>query len=259
MGHRRGKSDTEFPKAENPYTLEPYGMYNNNPRTVANGIRKPLRQRERYIDEEEEYGSANRETDVFDADFELVGTRRRTGSPTRGTTGRGSSRRPDVHKFRAKVHAADDTRYIIVGPDIEFVEFEARIREKFGFQLRLRIRMQDDGDMITMVDQEDLDLLIGAARENARREGSEMGKMEVSCLLSGCVSVVLTAVDMGGRTTYDLVMICLELGHTLACFVKPISSWHRDRARSRRPERPLAQDCIPTVAVSYLLLQLDTP
>ena len=30
-----------------------------------------------------------------------------------------------------------------------------------------------------MVDQEDLDLLIGASREMARCEGSEMGKMEV--------------------------------------------------------------------------------
>lgn len=68
-------------------------------------------------------------------------------------------------------------------PTIEFREFESRIRDKFGFRTLLRIRMQDDGDMITMVDQEDLDLLMAGSREMARREGSEMGKMEV-CPLS---------------------------------------------------------------------------
>ena len=68
----------------------------------------------------------------------------------------------------------------MIGPTVDFAEFETRIREKFGFQSPLRLRVQDDGDMITMVDQEDLDLLLASAREIARREGSEMGKMEVS-------------------------------------------------------------------------------
>lgn len=158
----------------------------------ANGVRKPVRQRERYIDEDEEYhchGQYPNYDDPFHAsaggggDFEPVGTKRRTGSPTREATATAWRDGPEVRKFRVKVHAPEDTRYIIVGPGIGFGEFEARIREKFGFRLRLRIRMQDDGDMITMVDQEDLDLLVGSARENAGREGSGMGKMEVSLIL----------------------------------------------------------------------------
>jgi hypothetical protein len=71
----------------------------------------------------------------------------------------------------------------MIGPSIEFAEFENRIREKFGFRCPLKMKVQDDGDMITMVDQEDLDLLFTSAREVARREGSEMGKMEV-CFFS---------------------------------------------------------------------------
>lgn len=67
---------------------------------------------------------------------------------------------------------------------MQFAEFETRIREKFGFKCPLKMRVQDDGDMITMVDQEDLDLLLSSAREVARREGSEMGKMEVGLCVS---------------------------------------------------------------------------
>ena len=69
---------------------------------------------------------------------------------------------------------------------MEYSEFEAKIREKFGFRSLLRIRMQDEGDMITMVDQEDLDLLLSSATEAARKEGSEMGKMEVSPIPHVC-------------------------------------------------------------------------
>ena len=89
-----------------------------------------------------------------------------------------------MRRFRTKVHAPDDIRYIMIGPTVEFAEFEAKIREKFGFRCPLKMKVQDDGDMITMVDQEDLDLLLSSAKEVARREGSEMGKMEVSSLLA---------------------------------------------------------------------------
>lgn len=68
----------------------------------------------------------------------------------------------------------------MIGPNIEFREFENRIREKFGFKCPLKMKVQDDGDMITMVDQEDLDLLVSSAKEVAKRERSEMGKIEVS-------------------------------------------------------------------------------
>lgn len=85
----------------------------------------------------------------------------------------------------------------MIGPTVGFADFETRIREKFGFQCALKLRVQDDGDMITMVDQEDLDLLLTSAREVARREGSEMGKMEVSLTLFFSPSWDYTNRDVG--------------------------------------------------------------
>ncbi|PWY64272.1 hypothetical protein BO70DRAFT_325489 [Aspergillus heteromorphus CBS 117.55] len=164
-GHRRGQSDTGV-------AASPEEMHSGTRSMPAGGWR---RQRERYIDEEEEYGS---DDGGAEGEFEIVDSRPQA-SPNRGSR-RGASRPgPEVRKFRVKAHSHEDTRYIMMEPTLEFGEFERRIREKFGFRTLLKIRMQDDGDMITMVDQEDLDLLMGGSREVARREGSEMGKMEI--------------------------------------------------------------------------------
>ncbi|KAH8432196.1 putative PB1 domain protein [Aspergillus melleus] len=179
ISHRRGGSDTtNFPVgAPQTHADDGHGSY---PRAPANGGRRGVpRRQERFIDEEEEYASEAYEEDgAADDGFELVGTRSRPRSPARNSR-RAASRRPEVRKFRAKVHAHEDTRYIMIGPVVEYSEFEKKIREKFGFNSLLKIKMQDEGDMITMVDQEDLDLLVSSARETARREGSEMGKMEI--------------------------------------------------------------------------------
>jgi hypothetical protein len=98
------------------------------------------------------------------------------------------------------VHAPDDIRYIMIGPTVQFAEFETRIREKFGFKCPLKMRVQDDGDMITMVDQEDLDLLLTSAREVARREGSEMGKMEVRSISVFWKGLLLTIYRSGWKS-----------------------------------------------------------
>ncbi|KAE8353673.1 hypothetical protein BDV28DRAFT_132665 [Aspergillus coremiiformis] len=178
MGHRRGTSDTGFPPPPKMYGEEVYTGY-PRPTVIVNGGRRGIpRQRERYIDEQDEYASEAEEGGAPDGDFEIIGSRRRTRSPNVGLR-RANSRRPEVHRFRIKVHAVEDTRYIIIGPTISFSEFETKIRDKFGFRCLLKIRMQDEGDMITMVDQEDLDLLFCSAREAAKQEGSELGKMEI--------------------------------------------------------------------------------
>ena len=65
------------------------------------------------------------------------------------------------------------------GSTIDYGDFEKKIREKFAFKSKLRIRMQDEGDMITMGDQDDLDMLLSAVKGAARNEHSEMAKMEV--------------------------------------------------------------------------------
>ena len=67
----------------------------------------------------------------------------------------------------------------MIGAVIDFGDFESKIREKFAIKEQLKIRMQDDGDMITMGDQDDLEMLLASVRSAARKEKSEMGKMEV--------------------------------------------------------------------------------
>lgn len=96
------------------------------------------------------------------------------------------TKRVEMRKIRCKVHANDDTRYIMLQADgpmgaVDFGEFESKIREKFAVKSALKIKMRDleDGDMITMGDQDDLDMLLQSVKTHARREKSEMGKMEV--------------------------------------------------------------------------------
>ena len=180
-GSRRQMSESGFmPMNEEGYGDDVYDLY-SSPRSMGNPNRRGPPRQQRYIEEEDEdYASDYYEDDTIDeGEFEMMG-----GPPARSRGGdrgrvRGASRKPEIRKFRVKVHAADDIRYIMVGSDIEFAEFEGRIREKFGFKSRLRIRMRDEGDMITMADQDDLDMLLSSAREAARRDGHDMAKMEV--------------------------------------------------------------------------------
>jgi hypothetical protein len=48
------------------------------------------------------------------------------------------------------------------------------VRNKF------KVEFKDDGDMITMADQDDLDMAVQTAKSVARKEGSDMAKMEAS-------------------------------------------------------------------------------
>lgn len=138
------------------------------------------RQQPAYIDEEEEYMSDAYENDDFDdGDFEMVrpGMQARRPSANQRASGR---KVVEVRKIRVKVHSKAETRYIMIGPAVEFGDFEAKVREKFGgLRRRLKIEMKDDGDTITMGDQDDLDMLIESAKSAARNEKQEMGKMEV--------------------------------------------------------------------------------
>ncbi|KAJ2902618.1 hypothetical protein MKZ38_000285 [Zalerion maritima] len=80
---------------------------------------------------------------------------------------RGSNR----NNLKIKVHA-EDVRYILVPQDIEFPDLVDRIRDKFGLRRRFKIKVRDDdsdGDMITMGDQDDLDIAIDSSN----------GKMEI--------------------------------------------------------------------------------
>ncbi|KIX04233.1 uncharacterized protein Z518_07787 [Rhinocladiella mackenziei CBS 650.93] len=140
-------------------------------RMYASPRRRQRRQEQQaYINEEDEYIDEEEMSEDMTG-FEPV--RRPTSRSGRG------SRRHDMRKIRVKCHFNEDTRYLMIGAVIDFGDFESKIREKFGIKEQLKIRMQDDGDMITMADQDDLEMLLSSVRNQARKERSEMGKMEV--------------------------------------------------------------------------------
>jgi tetratricopeptide (TPR) repeat protein len=151
------------------------------------GTSRRHRQQHQYIDEEDEF--ADQQTvnsgefgGADSGNFEMIGgqiTPTAVPPTARPSPGRSGSRRPDMRKIRVKVHYNDDTRYIMIGPSIEYGDFESKVREKFSIKSQLKIRMQDDGDMITMGDQDDLEMLLQSVKGVAREERNEMGKMEV--------------------------------------------------------------------------------
>jgi hypothetical protein len=164
-----------------------YRMY-SSPR------RRPTQQRRQqediYLNEEDEYidedpeSFSGEEMSGMGSGFEPV-SRNPTSAARNSNGGRPSSKRganaPEMRKIRVKVHYNEDTRYLMIGSTIDFGDLESKIREKFGIKNQLKIKMRDvdDGDMITMGDQDDLEMLISAVRGVARRERGDMGKMEV--------------------------------------------------------------------------------
>ena len=80
------------------------------------------------------------------------------------------------------MHVNEDTRYMLMGAGgMEFDEFIERVRDKFQLKGRFKCTVKDvdDGDTITMGDEDDLDMAIASCKAEARREGVNMGKMEV--------------------------------------------------------------------------------
>ncbi|KAI0014062.1 tetratricopeptide [Xylariaceae sp. FL0662B] len=157
------------------YPDDVYDMYGAGSRSQAGGSSR--RNPSRYIEEEEDAS----EYDSFDeGEFEMVSTRR-PGTSVSGST-RGGSRRPDIRKVRIKVHS-EDVRYIMVGVAVEFPDLVDRIRDKFGLRRRFKIKVRDDdapqSEMITMGDQDDLDMVMMSVKQMARKQRQDIGKMEI--------------------------------------------------------------------------------
>lgn len=166
-----------------PYNEDVYDMYGGESRepSVAPSRRGPGSVRRgpsrrappsRRYEEDEEYESDAYEGSSFDEDeFEMLDAR---------SMHSGSTRRPEVKKIKVKAHG-EDTRMIMITTGIEYTEFVQRLREKFGFQggVRCKIRDEDGDGMISVSDQEDLDMAISASKKAARRERSEFGKLEI--------------------------------------------------------------------------------
>ena len=87
---------------------------------------------------------------------------------------------------------------ILISTGVEYTEFVQRLKEKFQFtgQVRCKIRDEDDDCMISLADQEDLEMAISASKKAARRERAEFGKLEVSF---PHVSIERDYTDMDGR------------------------------------------------------------
>jgi hypothetical protein len=167
---------------EDAYPDELYDMYSGSRNSRSNRNTRQKVQ-PRYIDEEEAYASDYDDGSFDENEFEMVSSRPPPRSRATSTPGRGQSRRPEIRKIRVKVHA-EDVRYIMVGVAIEFQDLADKIREKFSLRKRFKIKVRDEdmpnGDMITMGDQDDLDMVLMSVKANAKRERLDMGKMEVS-------------------------------------------------------------------------------
>lgn len=170
------------------YPDELYDMYstpNRNSRgTRSNGNR---RTQNRY-DDDDEYASDYDDGSFDEGDFEMV-SKANPPPSSRAASSRAQSRKPDIRKIRVKVHS-DDVRYIMIGAAVEFPDLVDRIRDKFGLRKRFKIKVRDEdmpnGDMITMGDQDDLDMVLMSVKATARREKADMGKMEVSICYFYC-------------------------------------------------------------------------
>lgn len=87
---------------------------------------------------------------------------------------------PMVHRIRLKLHHGDETRYIVVPTTTTLTELMQQVTQKVEAKRRIRLRTRDeDNDLITIGDQEDLDVLISACKHLAETQAVETGKMEI--------------------------------------------------------------------------------
>jgi hypothetical protein len=213
---RRGASDME---EEDEYPGDLYDMYRNSRGSKSNSGRS--RNQPQYIEEGMEDGSDYDDVSFDENDFEMVSSR--PAPPRRShSQARASSKRPEARKVRVKVHA-EDTRYLMVGIAIEFPVFVDRIREKFGIRKRFKIKIRDDdapnGDMITMGDQDDLEMAMMTVKANAKKERLDMGKMEVSTPHVASLEQELTRVlDLDPRIPLNFRLQNLYLIYVLSAF-----------------------------------------
>lgn len=177
---RRMPDQLEEEEEVDDYPGELYDMYRNSRGSRPQGRQQ---QRPRYIEEEDEYASEYEDGSFDEGEFEMVSSRPPARTRTQSTSGRGQSRKPDIRKVRVKVHSTD-VRYIMVGTAVEFPDLVDKIRDKFVLKKRFKIKVKDDdmpdGDMITLGDQDDLDMVMMGVKSAAKRERADMGKLEVS-------------------------------------------------------------------------------
>ncbi|KAF2672592.1 NADPH oxidase regulator NoxR [Microthyrium microscopicum] len=148
---------------------EVFDMYGRQS-VARNGQQAPSNRSTNFISEEDEdeYGGV-----LDEPEFDMMSRGARNSRQQQQ-----QRRSVDVKKIRVKVHS-DDTRYVMIGTAVEFRDFIDQIRTKFGIRQSFKVKIKDDGDMITMADQDDLEMALMQSVSDARKERNEMGKMEV--------------------------------------------------------------------------------
>ena len=71
-------------------------------------------------------------------------------------------------------------RYVMTTPSVTYDELSEQIKLKCqikgGFKLKIK---DEEGDMVTMADQDDLDMAMQMCKAAAAKEKLDMGKMEM--------------------------------------------------------------------------------
>ena len=185
------RSRRPIPEEQDDYAGDVYDMYSsrNSRNSRGNGRRQP-----QYIEEED---GSDYDMDAYDdGEFEMMNSNTTRRSQPRSRAPSMNARKPEVRKIRVKVHCGDDLRYVMIGTAVEYPDFTDKIKDKFGLRKRFKVKVREDGDprgdMITLGDQDDLEMIVQVVKTQARRERADMAKMEVHILLTSVIVYVLT-------------------------------------------------------------------
>jgi len=91
-----------------------------------------------------------------------------------------SRRAPDLRNIRIKVHADGEIRYVITSGSPTYDEVAEQMRAKFSYKGIAKLKIKDEeGDKVTLGDQDDLKMALLTCKAAAARDKSELGKMEM--------------------------------------------------------------------------------
>ena len=190
--------------ADDEYPDELYDLYQttaySNPYSSGSrrgGARESPGMRRMRSDRSGEYDDMELERDSGGSsldDFEMLNDAGGSLSATsRGmSTSRNASRsrRPiDIRTVRVKMHHGEDTRYLMISTGMMWEEFLERAREKLSLSKKFKVRMRDEGDLITVGDGDDWDIAVQTAKREARRGGGDMARLEVRLIPLHLISI----------------------------------------------------------------------
>lgn len=88
--------------------------------------------------------------------------------------------RPNIGSIKVKIFGLEDTRTISIDTHIDLQSFQARLAEKFKWSLLPKLfTKDDDGELILLQDQEDLDSCCDDAVQEAQRTNKLVGRLEI--------------------------------------------------------------------------------